>query len=112
MLLKVLHVTRSGDALTYIYITDYTAHPDLRSDLTESWSRGLGRSIVKVSLCDGQVEMAKAVEPGTFYSIMKLRMKKTYNGDDFQGRLGGDERLIRRLKVQDTTNEELLALLR
>jgi hypothetical protein len=65
---------------------------------------------VKIMLCDGQEEMAKTMEPGGFYSICNLRLRKSTANNELQGRLGGTERLIQKLKSKDTENEELQAL--
>jgi hypothetical protein len=55
--------------------------------------------------------MARTVEPGTFCSILNLRLKKSLTVNQFQGNLGGDERLIHKLNPIDMTNEELKALI-
>jgi hypothetical protein len=111
--LQVLHVTLDNTDMPYLYVTDYTTHPDLPAAPSgEVWSRGLEGRIVKISLFDEQVEMAKTLQPGCFYSIRNLRLKKFTTFSEIQGRLGGNERLVHKLKVKDTANEELKALLR
>jgi hypothetical protein len=67
---------------------------------------------VKISLVPEQGIYAKMVEPGSFYSISKLKMKKSASGKEFQGRLGGYEKLIRKLDSQTSANEELMDLVR
>jgi len=71
--------------------------------------RGLEKRIVKVVLWDEQMEMAKNIEPGCYYTIRKLRLMQSTTGGQFQGRLGGAERLIHRLK--STESSRLAALL-
>jgi len=55
--------------------------------------------------------MANNVEPGCYYNIRKLRLVKSTTSDQFQGRLGGAERLIHRLKSTDASNAKLAKLL-
>jgi hypothetical protein len=73
--------------------------------------RGLEKRIVKVVLWNEQMEMAKNVEPGCYYTIRKLRLMQSTTGGQFQGRLGGAERLIHRLKSTESSNARLAALL-
>ena len=61
-------------------------------------------------LCDQQGHMAEKVDLGSFYTIRNLRLKKSPTGSGVQGRLGGSERLIDKLKTRDTVNEGLQAL--
>jgi hypothetical protein len=57
------------------------------------------------------MSMANNVEPGCYYNIRKLRLVKSTTSDQFQGRLGGAERLIHRLKSTDVSNAKLAKLL-
>ena len=108
-----MHIETSEKDTPYLYITDYTAFKDLPAVLSEdAWARGLDGQIVKVSLVDKQVDLVKTIEPGCFYAIRNMRLKNVTMAKETQGRLGGEDRLIHRLKVKDTTNEELKALLR
>lgn len=94
--------------MSFIFITDYTQHRDLPV-ITTPWSQGLEKYISKVVLIDGQAEMARTVEPGNFYIIRKLRMTHSTTGNQFQGRLGGAERLIHKLN-KESNNSDLKAL--
>lgn len=109
---QVLHADYNPNGVSSIYVTDYTRHPDL-SIVSEkhAWSHGLDKRIVKVTLWDEQLEMAKAVKPGCYYTIHKLRMVQSTTSNQFQGRLGGAERLIHKLKAKPTGNDKLVALL-
>jgi len=110
---QVLHVDYKPNGVSSIYITDYTRHPDLPVvPASNAWSHGLEKRIVKVILWDQQLEMAKAVEPGCYYTIRKLRMVQSTTGNQFQGRLGGSERLVHKLQAKSTSNDKLVALLR
>jgi len=95
-----------------LYVTDYTASPNLPPAPNEPWSRGLEGRVAKISLWDGQVNMATSIEPFSFYSILKLRMKTNTTSRYFDGRLGGEERLIHKLKSSNVANEHLAALIR
>jgi hypothetical protein len=109
---QVLNADYNPNGLSYIYITDYTVHPDLPVvPASSAWSRGLEKRIVKVVLWDEQMSMANSVEPGCYYTIRKLRLMQSTMGGQFQGRLGGTERLIHRLKSIDTGNARLAKLL-
>ena len=107
--LQVLHKDYIGDT-PYLYVTDYTCRPDLCPIPPAAWSRGLEGRIVKVMLYDQQCHMAEKVDLGGFYTIRNLRLKKSPTGNGVQGRLGGSERLIDKLKTRDTVNEGLQAL--
>jgi hypothetical protein len=78
----------------------------------DAWAHGLEGRILKIGLWDEQIDLAKLLEPGHFYSISKLRLKKFSVGNGFVGRLGGSERLIKKLKVPNDSNESLLALIK
>ncbi|KZP21160.1 hypothetical protein FIBSPDRAFT_519794 [Athelia psychrophila] len=109
---EMLHVDHNPNGVPCCYITDYTRHPDLPLiSETNDWARRLERRIVKVVLWDGQVDMAKNIETGSFYTIRNLRLLPSTTGDYIQGRLGGAERLINKLRSGDSTNERLATLL-
>lgn len=109
---QMLHVDHNPNGVPCCYITDYTRHPDLPLiSETNDWARRLERRIVKVVLWDGQVDMAKNIETGSFYTIRNLRLLPSTTGDYIQGRLGGAERLINKLRSGDSTNERLATLL-
>lgn len=110
---QILDTYYNPNGLSYIYITDYTHHPDLPVvPAINAWSRGLDKRIVKVVLLDEQMAMAKTVETGCYYTIRKLRLLQSTTGGQFQGRLGGAERLIHRLRSTDSSNVRLAALLK
>ena len=71
-------------------------------------------TIVKVQLLDGQATTAKSLEPGDFVSLRNLRLRppsRTSGPGNLSGRLGGDQRLVFKLRPQGTGCEELIALL-
>lgn len=109
----MLHVDYKPNGVSCCYITDYTRHEDLPI-LSEMHTRpqGLERRIVKVILWDRQIEMAKIIRAGEFYTIRNLRLLVSTTEDHVQGRLGGAERLINKLRVEDSANERLAVLLR
>jgi hypothetical protein len=61
-------------------------------------------------LFDEQCQMMENAEPGCFYDIHNLRLKRSSTKNGVLGCLGGSERLIKKLKSR-TPNEELGALL-
>ncbi|KAF7980156.1 hypothetical protein HWV62_39613 [Athelia sp. TMB] len=110
---EMLSVEHNPNGVSCCYITDYTCHPDLPIiPETHPWARGLERRIVKVALWDGQADMAKNIEAGKFYTIRNLRLLLETTGGRIQGRLGGAERLIDKLRSGDSNNERLATLLR
>ena len=108
---QVVYVSPKDNFL-YLYVTDYTARPDLvmvsPSMVTPTASAD---RILRITLHDSQVETAKNLEVGDIISIRKLRLRPTGEGNLY-GRLGGDERLIMKLNPNSTKNAELRALLR
>ncbi|KAG6916649.1 hypothetical protein DXG01_005935 [Tephrocybe rancida] len=92
---EVLHAVHDGDGTSCIDVTDYTFRDELVSRKVEgTWGIGLDGRILRVILFQQQVEMANVVQVGSFYSIKKLRMKQSAAARQFQGHLGGVERLI------------------
>jgi hypothetical protein len=110
--LQILRVSPNPNGLNYLYVTDYTAHPGFPPMQNDAWARGLEGRILKIGLWDEQIDLAKFLEPGHFYSISKLRLKKFSVGNGFLGRLGGPERLIKKLLVPNDSNENLSALIK
>lgn len=110
---QVLHGVHDPNAISFIYVTDYTSHPDLPSlPPNEPWSRGLEGRIVKIVLWDEQVELAKTVRVGSYYSIERLRLRRHITGQQVQGRLGGQQKNVHMLNPQNQTKTELMQLLR
>ncbi|RDB21408.1 hypothetical protein Hypma_011802 [Hypsizygus marmoreus] len=109
---EVLHSIYDGNGTSCLYVTDYTSRKELLS-LTESgsWSAGHEGQILKISLWDSQVEKAKFVVAGSFYTIKKLRLKTSTTGRHFQGRLGGMESLVL-LRRTDNNDDEMLQALK
>ncbi|KAF8891203.1 hypothetical protein BD779DRAFT_1513799 [Infundibulicybe gibba] len=110
---EVLHAIRdSSTEPTCLFVTDYTPHSDF-PPFDEPWvPKGLSGHIVKIILRDAQVDMAQAVQVGSYYSIEKLRIQKSAITKQFQGSLGGSESLIHLLNPRNTSNESLSQLLR
>ena len=109
---QVLHADYNPNGLSHIYVTDYTRHADLPVvPASCGWSHGLEKRIVKVVLWDEQMAMAKNVQSGWYCTIRKLRLMQSTTGGQFQGRLGGSERLIHRLKSANSNNARLVSLL-
>ncbi|KAF5381117.1 hypothetical protein D9615_004129 [Tricholomella constricta] len=92
---EVLHAVYDGDGTSCIYVTDYTSRDELATTNAHgSWGDGLQGRILRIALFNNQAEMTKSVQAGSFYTIKKLRMKKSTTALQFQGQLGGMERLI------------------
>ena len=109
--MQVLHAICGPNGKSCIYVTDYSMRSELLSQgLKWEWANGLDGRILKINLFDNQEEMAKQVEAGSIYSIKKLRLKKSQTGRQFQGRLGGSERLISLISPKNT--QEILPLTR
>jgi len=107
--MQVLHAIYGPNGRSHIYVTDYSMRSELLSqDLKGEWANGLDGRILKINLFDNQEEMAKQVEVGSIYSIKKLRLKTSQTGRQFQGRLGGVERLISLISPKNT--EDILPL--
>lgn len=96
-----------------IYITDYTSHPLLvDSNIEESWATGLKGFVAKIMVWDSQSEMAQFLRTGDYYMIKKLRLRYNIALCQFQGFLGGFEKLIHMLDPENTQNEHLVALIK
>ena len=94
-------------------MTDYTSRAELFPlSVKESWGHCLEGSILKIQLCDQQVERAKALEPGAYYKIKNLSMKNSVLEGHLVGHLGSDEVLIQMLNTDKQENKELVELIR
>jgi len=94
-----------------MYISDYTFNVDIPpAPPSAKLPRNLAGYAVQVTLADTQVELAKNFEAGTFCSIRSLRLKKSLSGQGYRGHLGGDQRLIHRMRSQDTSDANLKEL--
>ncbi|KAM5532336.1 hypothetical protein V8D89_014015 [Ganoderma adspersum] len=102
----------SKDDYSYLYVTDYTARTDLVPISPAIASGDLVERVVRVSLNDAQVELAKALEAGDYIAIRNLRLRPAGSGSLLCGRLGGEQRLITKLNPRATGNKELKELLR
>ena len=100
------------DGFTYLYVTDYTARPDLVPVSAAIASGALAERVVRVSLNDEQIEIGKSLEVGDFIAIRNLRLRASNGGTFLSGRLGGHQRLITKLNPKSTANVELRELLR
>ncbi|KAG5645070.1 hypothetical protein DXG03_007160 [Asterophora parasitica] len=96
---EVLHGVYEVNGTSCIYVTDYTSRDELLSTKAQgNWGDRLQGRILRIALFTNQAEMAKTVEPKSFYTIKKLRVKQSTTARQFQGQLGGAERLITLLK--------------
>lgn len=93
-IVELVHATFTHGS--FIYVSDYT-RLGLLPRLDEPWASGLEHCIIPIKLTEGQVEMAKRFEVGAILSIKNLRLRKSYSGENFQGLLGGNQRLIEKL---------------
>ncbi|KAG6844918.1 hypothetical protein H0H87_002402 [Tephrocybe sp. NHM501043] len=105
---KVLHAKYAGDGASCIYVTDYTSRSELVTGMVQnSWGgAGLDGRILKIVLFNNQAEMAKTVQVGSFYDIKKLRLKQSVTAREFQGHLGGAERLIHLRNPNNAVDDE------
>ena len=55
--------------------------------------------------------MAKTVDIGSLYRILKLRVKRLTTREEYMGVLGGEERLIHKLRLKDSHDDALKELL-
>lgn len=103
-----------GNGSSHLFVTDYTLHKYsclLPDQATSMSSCNPHNSVLKISLRDAQAEMAKSVEVGSFYHILKLRLKKSTARNEYLGLLGGDERLIHKLRLKGSKHDPLQELL-
>ncbi|KAG6814588.1 hypothetical protein H0H92_000117 [Tricholoma furcatifolium] len=92
---EVLHAIHDGDGTSCIYVTDYTHREALVTGKKwNNWGADLDGRILRIALFNNQVEVAKSVQAGSFYEIKKLRLKHSATSRQFQGQLGGVERLV------------------
>ncbi|KAI0782207.1 hypothetical protein C8Q75DRAFT_811788 [Abortiporus biennis] len=110
---EVLDISIDADeTLGYIYVTDYTPRSDLGSVLIDSKPIAENRDIVKILVKDRQLEAVKELSAGDFISIKNLHLRRSVRAQEtVYGKLGGDEKLILKLRPQGTGNEHLIALL-
>ncbi|KAG6862080.1 hypothetical protein C0995_007210 [Termitomyces sp. Mi166 len=108
---EVLHTIYDGNGISCIYVTDYTSRNELVSGrVQDPWGAGLDGFILRIALFNNQVEIAKTIQVGAFYDIKKLRLKQSAIARQFQGQLGGVERLISLLNPKKTSDDRLTAL--
>ncbi|KAI0373030.1 hypothetical protein BV20DRAFT_849182 [Pilatotrama ljubarskyi] len=107
---EVVHVSPKDD-FTYLYVTDYTARPDLVPVSASIAPVALVDRVVRVELRDAQVDTAKNLEAGDYVAIRNLRLRPSGGGTRLAGRLGGDQRLITKLNPKASGNADLRALL-
>lgn len=106
---QVLHVETEPES--FLYVTDYTKPPiasRLPRGATQTWAENLGRFVFKMSLRDGQEDAVEQIECGEIYSIRKVRAIMSVVNGQFQGRLGGNDRLIKVLSEEDEMAKVLL----
>lgn len=113
-MLQVIHKVHGTDGVACLYVTDYTNNSEISSTrINEPWSHRLEGRIMKISLWDKQTETANIVEPGSFYRIERLRVKRSATTSMVLGRLGGPNKHVYKLNPnrRDTDDPHLSALL-
>lgn len=94
-----------------LYITDYTERGDLATPPVELWSRRLEGRIVTLELQGQQSKMTDKIETGSFFTVKHMRLVERVTGiQKVVGKIGGPDRLIHKLNVNNP-NEELEKLL-
>jgi hypothetical protein len=94
-----------------LYITDYTERSDLATPPMALWSRRLEGRIVTLELQGQQSKMADKMETGSFFTVKHMRLIERVMGiGRVVGRIGGPDRLIHKLNMNNP-NEELEKLL-
>ncbi|KAF8503259.1 hypothetical protein F5888DRAFT_1660166 [Russula emetica] len=108
---EVLHAEYNAAGTSTLYITDYTERSDLATPPTALGSRGLEERIVTLELQGQQSKMADKIETGSFFTVKHMRLIERVMGiGRVVGRIGGPDRLIHKLNVNNP-NEELEKLL-
>ncbi|KAI0333614.1 hypothetical protein GY45DRAFT_1297126 [Cubamyces sp. BRFM 1775] len=107
---EVVHISPKDD-FTYMYVTDYTARNDLVPVSASIAPATLANRVVRIELRNSQVETARSLEAGDFVAITNLRLWPSGGGTLLAGRLGGEQRLITKLKPTAKSNANLQALL-
>ncbi|KAF5373822.1 hypothetical protein D9758_000816 [Tetrapyrgos nigripes] len=97
-----------NDRFYVLYVTDYTANPNLH-DYQAVWCpKGLPRSIFRIELWDASRVKGKEMRVGTVYSMKNVRLKRDPNGM-YEG--NQQEAKIYALDNNALYNEDLKALL-
>lgn len=94
-----------------LYVTDYTAHPQLSPNYSGTWTLNLQGRILRVLLDNEQYEMAKLLNVPAYYRINKLRLRMNKAVKLLHGFLGGNERKIQNLTL-DAGDERYAELIR
>ena len=86
--MQVLHVEGAD-----LYVTDYSAHPDLQ-DLRydPAWAAGLDGLVLKICTEQVQTKVAQGLSRGNFCRITNLRIVHSAVKGETIGKLGGNER--------------------
>ncbi len=109
---QLLHISKEDPSDTYIYVTDYTAHPKLSSyQFGKRWSRDLEGRIIAIHLRNNQARHAGKLREKSYLSIKNLHLVHSNIENRFQGGLGGPELLIHQLNTKNP-NSNLQALLK
>ncbi|KAF9475059.1 hypothetical protein BDN70DRAFT_996679 [Pholiota conissans] len=108
---ELLHIEASTNGRTCLYVTDYTSNPTLANFTDQPALYGFNEHVVKILLIEEQRQIANVVEPGSFYCIRNLRLRKSPL-EGFCGILGGTDKLVVKLNPKKTDNEHLNSLLR
>jgi hypothetical protein len=111
---QVLHIVYDGKGSSHLFVTDYTRHKyscRLPDQATSISAGNFHDGVLKISLQDRQAEMVKKIDVGSFYRIQKLRLKKSTARNEYLGLLGGNERLISKLKEKNSDHVPLKDLL-
>ncbi|KAL1720128.1 hypothetical protein EV715DRAFT_197716 [Schizophyllum commune] len=85
---EVLHVEGAD-----LYVTDYSAHPDLQDLRYDSaWAAGLDGLVLKICTEQVQTKVAQGLSRGNFCRITNLRIVHSAVKGETIGKLGGNER--------------------
>lgn len=101
---------------TYIYVTDYTTRDDLAPvHINANLMRTVGVDrIVKIALYDEQSKVVEHLKIADYLCIKSVRLKPFRRGVDgnLAGHMSGNSRLIFKLRRENTTNDDLIELLK
>ncbi|KAL1709731.1 hypothetical protein EV121DRAFT_194482 [Schizophyllum commune] len=85
---EVLHVEGAD-----LYVTDYSAHPDLQDlGYDPAWAAGLDGLVLKICTEQVQTKVAQGLSRGNFCRITNLRIVHSAVKGETIGKLGGNER--------------------
>ncbi|KAL5511281.1 hypothetical protein ACEPAH_4497 [Sanghuangporus vaninii] len=109
---ELVYKAKPRDAVTDLYITDYTDNPNLSSFKPERLRAQLNESpltVLQITAWDGH-ELVRDMEIGGVYSFSDVRIKD-HHESGLRGNLKFADKRITRMNVKKTDNEAVLALL-